>query len=333
MATKDVTDEELVNEINEIAENLGKDNISYNDYAIHSDLTGDPKDRFGTWNEAKREAGLEVHHPNNPFSREDKLEALRSLDRSDKLNTIRNLADMLETHPHTIKDFYELCDEEGIEPYQRSNMSDEAINSRVEEIVLNNDVVRINDLIDVAKKDKLESLGWSIKQIQDKNLEKFAEFVYENTDRGYHAYRDITQKIREEFGVGLNNHYSSEDLVEKINENYDIDVEHHRTQGQTVKLFIRDGTYDNESRYRRVMREKFEEHKEKIGLDTEFGEDKLFEILIKKLGEGKSFSTVFAGIAYKYSPEEEYTQRGLANEFDVSEVAIRNNYQQLPELK
>ena len=77
---RNITDEDLLNDLKEVAESLGKRNITYREYNGKGKYAaGTIHTRFGNWNKALEIAGLTINNNNKNISNEEFLTDIQAV--------------------------------------------------------------------------------------------------------------------------------------------------------------------------------------------------------------------------------------------------------------
>lgn len=323
MVEKGAPTQDLLQEMREISEQQDKSNLSKRDYEEKTELRGDPAKRFGTWNKAKKAAGLEPIYERVDLPPEkDIIEVLHEIDEDEELlNTKKNLADKLGCKYQSVPKFNPLCRKADVEPHKK-HYTDEEVLQKVKEAIEGEDVVLVRELRQMTNPERLKDFGVDFEEIIEANVERIAEYLAENLSHGHHQLSKINKELEDDLGIHLQGKYSLDDVTEKLEKRQDLNIRTSSPGNKKRKLFVDKGKFDNEHKYKRKMREKWNNLKSNLNAELE-EEDELFDIFIEQIGTGITPRIAFCTIAYL---ETDKTQRQISEEIGGSPIQIRKWY-------
>lgn len=332
-----VSEEDVLDEMHRIADKLDKQDITLKEWYEHKEISADVRSRFGTWNNAKQEAGLEINSIEK-YGEQDKErinQAVKEVaENNHKKNTLANVAEESGYSRNTVTKFFDDVNDlfDGVaEPYV-SNMSDKKLMNKVSELRQSREIVRPIDLEQIASRQRLERLGVDFDKLRKQTVEYIVEYMYKNYSHGFHSWKEMCEDMKQELGFLPTHHYRGfGELKEVFEDKYDASIRKSVPGGNNTKIYIDKGKYDSEDKYYRLMRQKWHNYQEEYGVDlgvSDYSQNKLFEVFIDFVGRGKPPKSIFASIAYL---ETEFSQGTIADRGVASEVTIRANYEDVAE--
>lgn len=355
MADNRYTREQLKKEIINVKEAVDKDYLSQTDFQKHSDISiYRIKKEFGSWRKAKQEVGLKTYKVKD--FKPDKEKLYQQLkDAAEETEGGLNKTEFIEkTNDYTRSIFNrkilqnsdfpdkwaDLCEDAGVKSSKRS-VSKSKLEEKLKKLA--EDYEYVYPLL-ISKEFDKKIAGSILKTSFDpsEHVENYftnkemdiiaAEKILSEFGYGFLSKYDMKQFLNKELGAylygGRRAFQNFVDAAEKLG----FKVRDAKVGGKNNSIYIKDPSYENESKYREKMKEKWRDFKlklqdsegEKLGM-----EDELFDTFVQWVGKGYSPTNVFASLAY--IKVESLKQPRISDIFEVSTVSIRRLYKKILE--
>ena len=330
-----VSDQELLDEMRRVADILGKENITNGEFQEHKEIKGSPRYRFGSWNQAKKKASLDINTTTTPEeTKKDIIEAGKKVADDEYIkNTLTNVAREAEASYQTVIAHFtskELFKHElDVQPYKNVK-TDKQILEEAGRLKAKKEVVRPADFKKIASTERLESVCINLAEYETDLPYRVAEYINDNFGHGFTRQKHIVEAVEDELGFKPFHACTVEEVVEAFNEEFDSEISRVTKGGHSV-MYLDSGRYDNEEKYRKQMKKKWKGYQQELGKDLStysYPQQALHDIYFELCSKGVSPKSAFSSIAYVVT---DYSQKKVGNKVGCSQVTIREHCEEVEE--